>query len=158
MIDFISKTPIQKGWSCDKKYCATATDGTKYLLRITPKEKSSSRPDIFHIQQELAAIGVPMCQPVEMGECEEGIYIIQTWIDGTDAEALLPALTEMQQYAYGFDSGKILQKIHSIPAPANQEDWESRFNITKISPFSSYVFLVVMHNNQKRYKLISKIC
>lgn len=128
MLDFISKTPIHKGWSCDQKYCAATADGAKYLLRVTPKEKAASRPGIFHIQQELAAMDVPMCQPVEMGECEEGTYIIQTWIDGMDAEALLPALTEMQQYAYGLDAGRILQRIHSIPAPANQESWEIRFS------------------------------
>lgn len=30
-----TKAPINKGWSCDKKYCVITADGTKYLLRIT---------------------------------------------------------------------------------------------------------------------------
>lgn len=38
-LEFISKEPINKGWSYDIKYCAIATDGTKYLLRITPEKK-----------------------------------------------------------------------------------------------------------------------
>ena len=46
---FVNKEPINKGWSCDRKYCAVTADGTKYLLRITPKEKSASRADMFRI-------------------------------------------------------------------------------------------------------------
>lgn len=26
-LSFIEKKPIQKGWSCDSKYCVTAADG-----------------------------------------------------------------------------------------------------------------------------------
>ena len=36
---------IPRGWSGDKKYKITAADGTKYLLRITPKETSGSLDD-----------------------------------------------------------------------------------------------------------------
>lgn len=64
---FVNKEPINKGWSCDRKYCAVTADGTKYLLRITPKENSASRADMFRIQQEVAALDVPMCKPVEFG-------------------------------------------------------------------------------------------
>lgn len=127
-IKFISKEPISKGWSCDKKYCAVTADGTKYLLRITPEEKSSSRTDMFRMQKKVAALNVPMCKPIEFGSCEEGVYSIQSWIDGVDAEEIVPALSDTEQYVYGLDAGRILRKIHSIPAPATQEAWESRFN------------------------------
>ena len=50
MINFITKEPINKGWSCDKKYCVTTADGTKYLLRVTPFEKSANREyDSCHV-------------------------------------------------------------------------------------------------------------
>ena len=42
-MEFVKKEPINKGWSCDKKFCVTTADGEKYLLRITPKEKSGNR-------------------------------------------------------------------------------------------------------------------
>ena len=128
MIEIVSKTPVDKGWSCDQKYCVTAADGTKYLLRVTPPEKAASRPDCFRMQKAVAALGVPMCLPVECGECPEGFYILQSWIDGFDAEELIPTLQEDKQYAYGLDAGRILKKIHSIPAPLSQPDWETRFN------------------------------
>ena len=125
---YISKEPINKGWSCDKKYCVTDEDGNKYLLRITPEAKSASRKDMFCMQQKVAALGVPMCKPVEFGRCDEGVYILQTWVEGKDAEDVIPYLGKSEQYALGLEAGRILKKIHTIPAPPEQEDWETRFN------------------------------
>ena len=65
MIEIVSKTPVEKGWSCDRKYCVTAADGTKYLLRVPPPEKAASRSECFRMQKAVAALGVPMCLPVE---------------------------------------------------------------------------------------------
>ena len=126
-MDYIQKDPICKGWSCDQKFRVTTRDHTKYLLRITPLEKSASRGDLFKMQKRAAALGIPMCRPVEMGTCEDGVYILQTWIDGDDAEDVIPKMQESQQYAYGLEAGRILRKIHSIPAPSSQEDWDARF-------------------------------
>lgn len=127
-LKFVSRELIDKGWSCDKKYCVTAKDGTKYLLRVTPEEKSAGREDMFRMQKEVAALGVPMCRPVEMGKCDEGVYILQTWIDGRDAEQEIPQLADSGQYALGLEAGRILKRIHRIPAPEDQRDWEERFN------------------------------
>ncbi len=124
---FVHKIPIPKGWSGDKKYCAVASDGTKYLLRIATKEKADRYRETFEIQQKIAALDIPMCRPVSIGACEEGVYTIETWIDGQDAEEVIPYLSDSQQYAYGLEAGRILKKIHAIPAPKNQADWETRF-------------------------------
>jgi hypothetical protein len=43
MLNFISKEPIDKGWSEDKKYCVTAMDGRKYLLRISAVDQYDKR-------------------------------------------------------------------------------------------------------------------
>ena len=124
----VSREPIDKGWSCDKKYCVTTEDGTKYLLRVTPEEKSASREEMFRIQGEVAALEVSMCKPVAFGRCDEGVYILQTWIDGRDAEQIIPQLADSAQYALGLEAGRILKQIHKVPAPENQRDWEERFN------------------------------
>lgn len=128
MIDYIFKEKIEKGWSCDKKYCVTAGDGTKYLLRVTPNEKAASRADCFRMQQRVFSLGVPMCRPVEYGECDGGVFILQEWIEGRDAEEVIPAMSAEDQHRYGIVAGEILKKIHSIPAPEDQQDWETRFN------------------------------
>ncbi len=125
---FLRVEPIDKGWSCDKKYCLTVSDGTKYLLRITPRDKSATRKVQFDTLQQLEKLDIPMCKPVEFGRCESGVYVLYTWIEGADAEAVLPTLSQMDQYALGLKAGEILKKIHAIPAPDDQEDWVIRFN------------------------------
>ncbi len=78
--------------------------------------------------QQLAVLDIPMCLPIEFGVCDDGVYTIQTWIDGKDAEDVLPEMPAEKQYTYGLDAGRILTKIHSIPAPADTPAWEPRFN------------------------------
>ena len=123
----VQKEPISKGWSCDEKFCAQTADGTKYLLRLTPHEKSGTRRQLFDLLGRVAETGLPMCLPVEFGSWEGGTYTFYTWIDGADANEVIPGLSPANQYALGIEAGRILQKIHSIPAPAGQEDWASRF-------------------------------
>lgn len=124
----VTRSPIKKGWSGDRKFRALTADNTKYLLRISPMERLQRREGEFRRMQCVAALGIPMCLPVEFGMCQEGVYTIQSWLDGKDAEAVIPALPEEKQYAYGLDAGRILTKIHSIPAPAEIPAWEPRFN------------------------------
>ena len=124
----IGKTPIEKGWSGDRKYRAVTSEGETYLLRISPPEKQERVKQQFARMQTVAALGIPMCQPLEWGICEDGPYMLQSWIDGQDAEAVLPSLPPRQQYKYGLDAGRILKQIHTIPAPETTEPWADRFN------------------------------
>ncbi len=127
-MNFVSKVKILKGWSTDIKYCVTDEAGVKYLLRVSDLSQKDKKEAEFCMMERLASLGIPMCLPLEFGVCDEGVYSLQSWIDGEDAEDVVPSLSEAMQYAYGLEAGRILQKIHSIPAPAKQEDWESRFN------------------------------
>ena len=126
--NIILKEPITKGWSEDKKYCVTTTDGSRYLLRITPISRYEIRKSLFDMITQVATLGISMCNPIEFGVCDEGVYSIQSWIDGKDLETVLPMLSDTEQYILGLKSGEIARKIHTIPAPDTQEDWESRFN------------------------------
>lgn len=121
------KYPIEKGWSADRKY-KVMIGGIPYLLRISPKEQRQRRLEQFRRMESAAALGIPMCLPVEFGDCEEGCYALHSWIDGIELEEQLPRMSTAQQYTYGQDAGRILQQIHSIPAPEDIPDWASRFN------------------------------
>lgn len=125
---FVSKEPVDKGWSGDKKYCVTDTKGEKFLLRVSPAEQYERKKSEYELICRVAALGVPMCRPLEFGRSDEGVYLIQTWIDGVDAEENLHKLTGGAQYSYGLEAGRILKEIHKIPAPEGIEDWESFFN------------------------------
>ena len=124
----VSRTPIEKGWSGDQKYCVVTASGETYLLRISPVERMDRRKAEYERMKQVAELGIPMCLPVEFGVCDEGVYVIQSWIDGVDAEAIIPTMSQTQQYGYGLDAGKILKKIHGLPAPLDVPDWETRFN------------------------------
>ena len=124
----IHRVPIEKGWSGDRKFCALTEDGTKYLLRISSPERLDRRKREFAQMCRVAALGIPMCQPIEFGLCDEGVYAIHSWIEGEDAEQSVLAMEASEQYRYGLDAGRILSKIHSIPAPVDAPDWETRFN------------------------------
>ena len=129
MNDFVSRAPIKKGWSEDKKYCVTDAAGTRYLLRVSPLARKENRRALFGLLQDVAATGIPMNMPVDFWVDDEGVCMLYSWIDGEDlTEGALPLLPEKEQYALGHRAGEILQKIHSISAPEGQEGWEARFN------------------------------
>jgi len=126
--EIVERQPIEKGWSEDRKYCATTADGAKYLLRVSPLDRKDRKIWEFDRMREVALLGIPMAKPAELGICEEGIYTLESFIEGVDAESFLRALPTEKQYAYGLDAGRILAKIHVIPAPADVPEWETRFN------------------------------
>ena len=125
--EIIRREAVDKGWSGDQKFHIWTKDG-EYLLRVSPMERAARREAEFHRMKAVSALGIPMCDPLEFSIQEEGVCVIQRWIDGCDAEAVIPGMTEEKQYRYGLDAGRILKKIHSIPAPADVHDWEEYFN------------------------------
>lgn len=127
VFQWISKEAISKGWSADRKFCVTDAQGVRYLLRISDMSRYDKKHWEFQMMQQVESLGILMCHPIAFGVCTEGVYSIQSWIDGVDAEEALPACSASLQYVYGRKAGEMLQKIHSIPAPAKQEAWETRF-------------------------------
>ncbi len=127
-LDLYSLSPVTAGWSGDKKYCAIDESGRKFFLRITPPEKAERAKKSFELQKSMHALGVPMCVPLECGETEEGFCTLQSWVEGENAEDVVPPMPTDMQYTLGFESGVILQNIHTIPAPDHAPDWETRFN------------------------------
>lgn len=123
----VTREPVEKGWSRDRKFRVTTNRGDTCLLRISPMDRKTWVDGAFARMQKVADLGIPMCLPLEWGICDDGVYFLQSWVDGQDAEAVLPTLSEDAQYAYGMDAGKILKALHSLPAPADAEDWALRF-------------------------------
>ena len=148
---YITKEAINKGWSSDKKYCVTDKNGTKYLLRVSDASQYDSKKSEFEMMKRVAALGVPMCEPLEFGTDDEGVYSVQSWIDGEDAEAIIPKCSDAEQYAYGLESGRILKKIHSLPAPDPIEDWESRFNRKMDKKIAKYRECPIKYDNGQAF-------
>ena len=122
------KTPIDKGWSGDQKFRAITADGHTFLLRISPQDRFERKKREFAQMCRFAALEIPMCMPIEFGTCEDGVYVIQSWIEGEDAEPRVMAMDAISQYRYGLEAGRILARLHTLPAPADAPPWEPRFN------------------------------
>ncbi len=49
-MNFLTKEPINKGWSNDKKYCITDKNGTQYLLRVSDLAEHDKKQSEFNIR------------------------------------------------------------------------------------------------------------
>lgn len=109
--------PITKGWSSDQKYFIRTTSGDSLLLRISKIDRYESKKKEYEIIKKYSNLGISMSMPIEFGICNAGknVYMLLTWIDGSDLRDVLPGLSESEQYLLGRQAGILLQKIHSIP-------------------------------------------
>ena len=93
---------------------------------------------MFRMMQQLAALDISMCKPVEFGKCDQGVYIIESQVEGRNSGEVIPNLTNSEKYDFGLEAGRMLKAIHSISAPENQSDWETRFNEKMDSKIKMY--------------------
>lgn len=137
---FAKIEPITKGWSGDRKYYIETRTGEKLLLRLADFTKHERKQLEFSMMEKVAKLNLPTPKPLDLGTCEGGksIYSLFTWCEGEDAELVLQNLTSREQYALGVKTGEFLKQIHTIPAPAGQEDWESRFSRKARSKIDAY--------------------
>ena len=124
--DFADVRPILKGWSGDRKYRVTRPDGSLCLLRTASADQYERKKAEYEWMERVASLGVPICRPLEFGRCGEGVYTLFSWVEGEDAEPVIPRLSETEASAYGRTAGEYLRRIHTLPAPADQEDWKAR--------------------------------
>ena len=123
-----TRIPIEKGWSADQKYKVIATDGAEYFLRILSDRKRENLKEMYQLLQKAADLGIDMCRPLAFGNCAEGEYLVEPWVEGMEAEEEIPGFSEERQTAYGLQAGRMLKKLHSIPAPEWIAPWEIRMN------------------------------
>lgn len=122
--------PINKGWSDDKKFYIKTSGGKQLLLRLSDISQYEKKKREFESLRLLMNMDILFTQPIDFGICNNGqsVYSLLTWIDGKDAEIILPKLDDKEQYMFGIKAGMDLKQIHSIPAPKDQPDWAERFN------------------------------
>ncbi|MCL2137166.1 MAG: phosphotransferase [Coriobacteriia bacterium] len=138
---FLEVKPIDKGWSSDRKFHIMAVGGQELLLRVSPFSRYHQRQSQFRNLERLAAYGIPASRPMAFGICGSGqhCYQLLTWVHGEDAENIIPNLTDSEQFNIGISAGKILRKIHSLPAPDDIDDWLSRLNGEIVNIMQNYV-------------------
>ncbi|MEZ7623481.1 phosphotransferase [Streptococcus sp. 27098_8_22] len=146
-MEIISKIVINKGWSDDKKYCVTDQDQKKYFLRVSDKKRLDSKKIEFNIMEKVASLGVRMCKPIKFEFSGDEVYSFHEWIDGKDARETILTYSKEQQYSYGAEAGRILQKIHSLPVIEVREDWDVFFNRKIDDKIAKYKECTVQYEN-----------
>ena len=134
----VSREPIGRGWSADRKYRALDAAGKAYFLRISPMAQYENRKLQYSHMQQVRALGGRVCGPAEFGVCDAGCYLLLEWIGGRDAEPVLPELTGEERYSYGLEAGRMLKAIHSLPVPLEGEPWAVRYGRKLDSKVAAY--------------------
>ncbi|WP_226000625.1 aminoglycoside phosphotransferase family protein [Paenibacillus sp. BJ-4] len=130
---------IHKGWSKDKKYYVQTNDDRELLLKISDITQFERKQHEFEAVKKLDHLeGILMSRPLGFGICnnEQSVYSLFTWIEGENAEKIIPTLNANDQYRFGFRAGEILRKMHENPAKQDQAPWAEYYN-AKISRYIS---------------------
>lgn len=123
-------TPIEKGWSSDRKYRVVDTDGNLFLLRTNNSVESQRKAEEFRMMIEFSKTGVNMSMPIDNGLFDNNlrVYTLLSWVEGIEVEDYITRVSNAQQYKLGYAAGTALRQLHSLPAPPNTCDWSIRYN------------------------------
>ncbi|MFK4302157.1 MULTISPECIES: phosphotransferase [unclassified Paenibacillus] len=108
---------VLKGWSKDKKYDIKTKDNRELLLRVSDVSQYEKKKWEYESVKKLDYLkGILMSRPLDFGICNHGesVYSLFTWIEGEDAEKIIPALNANDQYQFGVQAGEIHSLGHSI--------------------------------------------
>ncbi len=120
---------VNKGWSSDKKYYTKTVDDKQFLIRVADISQYEHKKAEYENMKRVAALGIPMQQPVDFGVCNDGksVFLMLTWVEGDDAEEILPLLIETEQYALGIKAGKIIKEMQTIETLSPSDDWFNNY-------------------------------
>ncbi len=121
---------IEKGMSGDRKYYVETTEGKKLLLRITEASNYETKKKDYDFLININKANLPVPKAIDFGMCEEGksVYMLLEWIEGNEAEKIVPNMVKEKQYSIGVKSGQILRGIHENSILNDVEkDWYDRY-------------------------------
>ena len=127
--DFQNVKKITGGMSGDDKY-RVERDGKACLLRIADIGTYETKETEYAHLQHLNDFDLPVPECLAFGKTEDGaaVYTLLSWIEGEEAEKILPQTDASRQYACGRQAGQILSQIHLCsPAVNASKSWYERY-------------------------------
>ena len=121
---------IKDGMSGDRKYYIETVDGQKLLLRISEVANKDTKKKDYDFLTSLNKAKLPVPQAIDFGLCEEGqsVYMLLEWMEGKEAEKVLPDMPKDKQYRLGVKAGQILRGIHENAAiKSAEQNWYDRY-------------------------------
>lgn len=105
---------LDKGWSEDLKFVLQG-ENSQTLLRVSKKSLEAQQEELDLVGALASVEG--MIHPLEVGGLfEEWTYIRYTFLPGEDLREALPKLAENLQEELGIQAGRLLRRIHEVPA------------------------------------------
>jgi serine/threonine-protein kinase len=119
---------IDYGWSEDGKYIITMKD-KKYVLRVSDIKYYEKKKYEYELMKRLYDGFKHMSVPLAFGTFDNNqyVYILVGYIEGDQAEKIVPQLTEKEQYEYGVLAGQYLKKIHEVLGPVPTVDFRKEY-------------------------------
>lgn len=98
------------------------------MLRVSDISTYDNKKKEFEMMKKVIKSGIYMSGPLDFGTCGNGsnVYSLLSYINGVSADEKIKELTDDEQFNLGIKAGRILKKLHSIPAPPDTEDWEPK--------------------------------
>ena len=126
--DIIDVSPINYGWSGDKKYILTDNCGIKYILRESKPELIQRRATQFQYMREIEYLNVNMSKPFEYGSLSNGnFYLLLSYLDGEDGENAISHFSDIEAYNLGINAGETLKKLHNVNVNHTVTPWHERY-------------------------------
>ena len=119
---------LDRGDSTDRKYVLWEGGQPQYILRLSDIEIHECRETDFEMMQRQFERGVQCPEPHLYGVMQDGssCYVLIGYLQGENAEEVLPLLDEAQQFEIGFDAGQELHRMHEVRHTDSNFDWPNR--------------------------------
>ncbi|MGQ7324124.1 aminoglycoside phosphotransferase family protein [Streptococcus suis] len=137
-VRIVSRQPLTKGWSTDRKYKVQLEDGRLGLLRIAERPAYEVKRLEFQLVENLFGLGLPMAEPLSFWADDLSVYTLYEWVEGQDMNEVASSLSDAVLYDLGCQSGKFLRTLHALPIDQSQRDWNSFYQAKIDNKLAAY--------------------
>lgn len=137
-VRIVSRQPLTKGWSTDRKYKVQLEDGRLGLLRIAERPAYEAKRLEFQLVENLFGLGLPVAEPIAFWTDDLSVYTLYEWVEGQDMNEVASSLSDAVLYDLGCQSGKFLRTLHALPIDQSQRDWNSFYRAKIDNKLAAY--------------------
>ncbi|HFH9836730.1 TPA: aminoglycoside phosphotransferase family protein [Streptococcus suis] len=138
VVKIVSRQPLTKGWSSDRKYKVQLEDGRFGLLRIAERPAYEVKRLEFQLVENLFGLGLPVAEPLSFLADDLSVYTLYEWVEGQDMNEVASDLSDSVLYDLGCQSGQFLRTLHALPIDQGQRDWNSFYQAKIDSKLAAY--------------------
>ncbi|WP_105116956.1 aminoglycoside phosphotransferase family protein [Streptococcus suis] len=137
-VGIVSRQPLTKGWSSDRKYKVQLEDGRLGLLRIAERPAYEAKRSEFQLVESLFSLSLPVAEPIAFWTDEKSVHSLYEWIEGQGMNDLATSLSEQTLYELGCQSGQFLRTLHALPIDQSQLDWDNYYQAKIDNKLAAY--------------------